>query len=181
MPSVRRLTAILAADVAGYSRLMGADEEGTHERLKVTWRSLVVSRSCGRATRSDRGSFASAVNFPLPRIWKFFRSRDPLAHMGPFPSAWGNPRARCQPAPEKWGPSARGRDAAGGGDRVSARVPMGSASGSRAGRSVVDARRDVGAIFGADASQLLPQKPNGLADFQLSPWIYWWSQPGSNR
>jgi class 3 adenylate cyclase len=29
MPPVRRLTAILAADVAGYSRLMGADEEGT--------------------------------------------------------------------------------------------------------------------------------------------------------
>jgi adenylate cyclase len=35
MPPVRRLTAILAADVAGYSRLMGADEEGTHERLKA--------------------------------------------------------------------------------------------------------------------------------------------------
>jgi adenylate cyclase len=34
MVSVRRLTAILAADVAGYSRLMGTDEEGTHERLK---------------------------------------------------------------------------------------------------------------------------------------------------
>ena len=34
MPPVRRLTAILAADVAGYSRLMGADGEGTHERLK---------------------------------------------------------------------------------------------------------------------------------------------------
>jgi len=34
MPPVRRLTAILAADVAGYSRLMGVDEEGTHERLK---------------------------------------------------------------------------------------------------------------------------------------------------
>ena len=33
MPAVRRLTAILAADVAGYSRQMGADEEGTHERL----------------------------------------------------------------------------------------------------------------------------------------------------
>ena len=27
MPPVRRLTAILAADVAGYSRLMGADED----------------------------------------------------------------------------------------------------------------------------------------------------------
>jgi adenylate cyclase len=35
MPPVRRLTAILAADVAGYSRLMGADEEGTHERLQA--------------------------------------------------------------------------------------------------------------------------------------------------
>src|SRR6516162_7480145 len=34
MASTRRLAAILAADVAGYSRLMGADEEGTHERLK---------------------------------------------------------------------------------------------------------------------------------------------------
>jgi TolB-like protein/class 3 adenylate cyclase/Tfp pilus assembly protein PilF len=30
----RRLTAILAADVVGYSRLMSADEEGTHERFK---------------------------------------------------------------------------------------------------------------------------------------------------
>ena len=35
MPPVRRLAAILAADVAGYSRLMGDDEEGTHERLKA--------------------------------------------------------------------------------------------------------------------------------------------------
>ena len=31
---VRRLTAILAADVAGYSRLTGMDEVGTHVRLK---------------------------------------------------------------------------------------------------------------------------------------------------
>src|SRR5712691_5872060 len=30
----RKLAAILAADVAGYSRLMGADEEGTLARLK---------------------------------------------------------------------------------------------------------------------------------------------------
>src|SRR5271156_3980104 len=41
MATVRRLTAILAADVAGYSRLMGADEEGTHERLKARLRDLV--------------------------------------------------------------------------------------------------------------------------------------------
>jgi TolB-like protein/class 3 adenylate cyclase/Flp pilus assembly protein TadD len=37
----RRLAAILAADVAGYSRLMGADEEGTHERLKAHLRELI--------------------------------------------------------------------------------------------------------------------------------------------
>jgi len=30
----RRLTAILAADIAGYSRLMGADEAGTLAQLK---------------------------------------------------------------------------------------------------------------------------------------------------
>src|SRR6516165_12199169 len=41
MPPVRRLTAILAADVAGYSRLMGADEEGTHERHQAHLRELV--------------------------------------------------------------------------------------------------------------------------------------------
>jgi len=28
--TTRRLAAILAADVAGYSRLMGVDEDGTH-------------------------------------------------------------------------------------------------------------------------------------------------------
>src|ERR1700745_3468022 len=37
----RRLAAILAADVAGYSRLMGADEEGTLERLKALRHELV--------------------------------------------------------------------------------------------------------------------------------------------
>ena len=41
MTATRRLAAILAADVAGYSRLMGADEEGTHERLGRHLRDLV--------------------------------------------------------------------------------------------------------------------------------------------
>src|SRR6202040_3354215 len=41
MPATRRLAAILAADVAGYSRLMGMDEEGTLERLKSHRRQLV--------------------------------------------------------------------------------------------------------------------------------------------
>jgi adenylate cyclase len=37
----RRLAAILAADVAGYSRLSGLDEEGTHVRLRERLRDLV--------------------------------------------------------------------------------------------------------------------------------------------
>jgi adenylate cyclase len=36
----RRLAAILAADVAGYSRLMGEDEEGTHAALIALRREL---------------------------------------------------------------------------------------------------------------------------------------------
>ena len=41
MTAIRRLAAILAADVAGYSRLMGADEEGTLERLRALRRELL--------------------------------------------------------------------------------------------------------------------------------------------
>jgi adenylate cyclase len=37
----RKLAAILAADIAGYSRLMGADETGTLVRLKEHRRELI--------------------------------------------------------------------------------------------------------------------------------------------
>jgi|SRR5215831_807233 len=60
MPSVRRLTAILAADVAGYSRLMGADEEGTHERLKGHLRELVnpkIAEQRGRIVKNTGDGF----------------------------------------------------------------------------------------------------------------------------
>ena len=40
----RRLAAILAADVAGYSRLIGLDEEGTLARLKAHRRELIDAR-----------------------------------------------------------------------------------------------------------------------------------------
>jgi TolB-like protein/class 3 adenylate cyclase len=55
MPSVRRLTAILAADVAGYSRLMGADEEGTHGRLRGHLQELVhpkIAEHRGRVVKN---------------------------------------------------------------------------------------------------------------------------------
>jgi adenylate cyclase len=58
--SLRRLAAILAADVAGYSRLMGADEEGTHERLKEHLRDLVqpkIREHHGRIVKNTGDGF----------------------------------------------------------------------------------------------------------------------------
>ena len=65
----RRLAAILAVDVAGYSRLMGADEEGTHERLKAHFAELVhpkVTELRGRVVKNTGdgllSEFPSAVD-----------------------------------------------------------------------------------------------------------------------
>ena len=57
MVSTRRLAAILAADVSGYSRLMGADEEGTHERLRAHLRELInpkIEEHHGRTVKHRR-------------------------------------------------------------------------------------------------------------------------------
>src|SRR5438477_6576622 len=69
MASTRRLAAILAADVAGYSRLMGADEEGTLERLKSLRRELVdpkIAEHHGRIVKTTGDGmlveFASVVD-----------------------------------------------------------------------------------------------------------------------
>ena len=69
MPPIRRLTAILAADVAGYSRLMGEDEEGTHERLQGHLRELVdpnITEHRGRIVKNtgdgSLAEFASVVD-----------------------------------------------------------------------------------------------------------------------
>jgi len=51
MSQTRRLAAILAADVAGYSRLIGTDEEGTVRRLKSMRAGLIdptISEHNGR-------------------------------------------------------------------------------------------------------------------------------------
>ena len=50
----RRLAAVLAADVAGYSRLMGRDEEGTLARLKSLLRDSGVV-DAGAAAGPARG------------------------------------------------------------------------------------------------------------------------------
>jgi adenylate cyclase len=69
MTMTRRLAAILAADVAGYSRLMGADEEGTLERLKALRRELLdpkIAEHKGRIVKTTGDGllveFASVVD-----------------------------------------------------------------------------------------------------------------------
>jgi TolB-like protein/class 3 adenylate cyclase len=69
MSQTRRLAAILAADVAGYSRLMGADEEGTLERLKALRRELfdpTIAEHRGRVVKTTGDGllveFASVVD-----------------------------------------------------------------------------------------------------------------------
>jgi len=68
-PVQRRLTAILAADVAGYSRLIGADEEGTLAQLKAFRKTLVdptIAKHRGRIVKTAGDGmlveFASAVD-----------------------------------------------------------------------------------------------------------------------
>ena len=65
----RRLAAILAADVAGYSRLMGVDEEGTLAALKACRREIIdpkIAEHRGRIVKTTGDGalveFASAVD-----------------------------------------------------------------------------------------------------------------------
>ena len=69
MSQIRRLAAILAADVAGYSRLMGVDEEGTLERLKALRHELLdpkIAEHKGRIVKTTGDGllveFASVVD-----------------------------------------------------------------------------------------------------------------------
>jgi adenylate cyclase len=69
MTTTRRLAAILAADVAGYSRLMGADEEGTLDRLKALRAELIdpkIAEHKGRMVKTTGDGllveFASVVD-----------------------------------------------------------------------------------------------------------------------
>jgi TolB-like protein/class 3 adenylate cyclase/Flp pilus assembly protein TadD len=80
MASTRRLAAILAADVAGYSRLMGVDEEGTHERLQAHLRELIAEHR-GRTVKNTGdgvlAGFASVVNAVATAIQRGMVEREP--------------------------------------------------------------------------------------------------------
>jgi class 3 adenylate cyclase len=61
--ATRRLTAIVNADVVGYSRLMGADEEGKHERFKAHLVELIDPKIRERGAASSHGpSFITRIS-----------------------------------------------------------------------------------------------------------------------
>ena len=66
----RRLAAVLAADVAGFSRLMGVDEEGTLAALKLLRRELAdpkIKEHRGRIVKTT--GMACSSNLPASRRW----------------------------------------------------------------------------------------------------------------
>ena len=96
----RRLAAILAADVAGYSRLMAADEAGTLGRLKHLRAAIIEpkigefhGRSVGSAGDSLLVEFASALNAVRCAIEAqagLAVENAELPRTGAWPSAWGS-------------------------------------------------------------------------------------------
>jgi adenylate cyclase len=67
----RRLTAILAADVAGYSRLTGWDEEGTHIQLREHLSSLVnpkIAEHRGRVVKNTGDGLLAEFNSAVDAV-----------------------------------------------------------------------------------------------------------------
>src|SRR3954462_5574686 len=67
----RQLVAVVAADIAGYSRLMGADEEGTLARLKACRRDLIdpgVARHRGRIVKTTGDGLLIEFSSPVEAV-----------------------------------------------------------------------------------------------------------------
>jgi len=67
----RRLAAILAADIAGYSRLMSADEEGTLSRMKRLRREVIdptLQEHYGRLIKTTGDGFLVMFDSPLEAV-----------------------------------------------------------------------------------------------------------------
>jgi adenylate cyclase len=74
----RKLAAILAAAVAGYSRLMGADEEGTLARLKAHRRELIdpkIAEHRGRIVKTTGDGLLVEFASPVEAVRCAARSR----------------------------------------------------------------------------------------------------------
>src|SRR5246500_1310714 len=69
--SPRRLAAIVAGDIVGYSRLMELDEEGTHERVKSIQRDLIdptIAEHHGRLVKTTGDGFFAIFDSPVEAV-----------------------------------------------------------------------------------------------------------------
>src|SRR6201997_1990414 len=67
----RRLAAIVAADISGYSRLMEIDEEGTHARVKRIERDLIepsITEHYGRLVKTTGDGFIAIFDSPVEAV-----------------------------------------------------------------------------------------------------------------
>ena len=110
--STRRLVAILAADVVGYSRLMGIDEVATLQALKAIgarWLIRRLSRTRAR-TAGDQiqcGDTSTSTAICLP-VWRRRRNVSMAVHVAGgvwLGDEWGLEERSCNPST----PSARNR------------------------------------------------------------------------
>lgn len=70
-PTPRRLAAIVAGDIAGYSRLMEMDEEGTHNRVKRIERDLIepsIAEHHGRLVKTTGDGFIAIFDSPVEAV-----------------------------------------------------------------------------------------------------------------
>jgi adenylate cyclase len=91
MASTRRLAAILAADVAAYSRLIGADEEGTLGRLRALRAELIdpmIAAHNGRLVKTT----GDGLLVEFSSVVDALRLRDRVA--GEYGRAHGNGACR---------------------------------------------------------------------------------------
>ena len=69
--TTRRLAAIMMGDIAGYSRLMGADERGTHARVQLLLRELIdptIAEHRGRVLRTRGDGFLAMFDSPVEAV-----------------------------------------------------------------------------------------------------------------
>src|SRR5437016_5495499 len=70
-PAPRRLAAIVAGDISGYSRLMQIDEEGTHSRVKRIERELIepsIAEHHGRLVKTTGDGFIAIFDSPVEAV-----------------------------------------------------------------------------------------------------------------
>ncbi len=69
--STRRLAAIIMADIAGYTRLMSADEKGTHLRVQRLFRELIeptIVEHRGRLIKTTGDNFLAMFDSPVEAV-----------------------------------------------------------------------------------------------------------------